>query len=403
MWYLTNFRSHRGTLSNKMDEENTRSYEKHHSFEDFYSSLGVSLELQRIRAIKLLKFELEKPELATRNKNVLQATLDDLQLTDCQHVKFKITQFIADEISKLADEKVAYYLYHRYRYDVFPTLKELDDYPPYIQIEPTSICNFRCIFCYQSDQTFSSKKSNAQGSMKPELFYSIVDEIHGNVEFGSLASRGEPLVSKDIKSMLLYAGQKMLGLKINTNASLLTEDKCHAILQSNISTVVFSADAADPVLYEKLRVNGKFDKVVANIEMFNKIRDAHYKGSRTISRVSGVFYDPDNQKLSDMINFWKLLVDQIAFVRYNPWESVYETKQNNIVVPCSDLWRRMFVWYDGAINPCDTDYKSTLKVGCFPETSLSSAWKGEAYMSLRNSHLNNQRISREPCSRCVVT
>ena len=48
---------------------------------------------------------------------------------------------------------------------------------------------------------------------------------------------------------------------INTNASLLNETNIHDILSNNVSTIVFSADAADKKLYEELRVRGKFEKV----------------------------------------------------------------------------------------------------------------------------------------------
>ena len=55
---------------------------------------------------------------------------------------------------------------------------------------------------------------------------------------------------------------EILNLKINTNASVLTESKVHSILQSGVKTLVFSADAANEKLYEKLRVNGSFKKIM---------------------------------------------------------------------------------------------------------------------------------------------
>ena len=98
-------------------------------------------------------------------------------------------------------------------------------------------------------------KNGFMGTMKLELFKDIIDQAHKNVEFISLASRGEPLVCKDIDKMLEYTTGKFLNLKINTNASLLNEKSIHAILSGG-KTVVFSADAADEDLYAKLRVNG---------------------------------------------------------------------------------------------------------------------------------------------------
>ena len=54
--------------------------------------------------------------------------------------------------------------------------------------------------------------------------------------------------------MLLYTTGKFLNLKINTNASMLTE-KIHAVLQSGSSkTLVFSADAADEKITQNLEL-----------------------------------------------------------------------------------------------------------------------------------------------------
>ena len=37
------------------------------------------------------------------------------------------------------------------------------------------------------------------------------------------------------------------------------------------------------------------------------------------------------------------IINQVAFVDYNPWENVYNSNESQISKPCSDLWRRMFV------------------------------------------------------------
>ena len=102
-----------------------------------------------------------------------------------------------------------------------------------------------------------------------------------------------------------------------------------------------------------------------------------------------------------MERVWGGMVDQVAFVNYNPWENIYEVEPNGIEKPCSDLWRRMFVWHDGTANPCDTDYRSTLMVGNASE-GLSDLWLSESYQSLRRAHANSARQVVEPCKRCSV-
>ena len=279
--------------------------------------------------------------------------------------------------------------------------KKIDDYPPCLQIEPSSICNFRCVFCYQTDDELTKKIIGHMGFMDFDLFKNIIDQAEGNVEFVTLASRGEPTIHPKFNELMEYMRDKFIGLKINTNASRLTEEKCHAILQSNASTIVFSADAATEPLYSSMRVNGKLEQTLKNVENFQNIRSKHYARSSIISRVSGVKFAKE-QSLDDMERTWGGLVDQVAFVDYNPWENSYERKLSEESEPCSDLWRRMFIWWDGKTNPCDVDYLSKLKIGNIKERSLSDLWKNKSYNRLRANHINKNREKIEPCRRCTV-
>ncbi|MCM8525792.1 MAG: radical SAM protein [Lentisphaeraceae bacterium] len=374
--------------------KDSQKYSKHHSFSTFFSRLEIDPEKQTQRAIKALKSWLQKNECEIRTKALLSLEAKD-------H-KFKITQFIADELSLLNDEELCRYIFHRYRYDVYPKEKTLDKYPPYLQIEPSSTCNYRCVFCYQSDESFTNKSAGYMGSMTYELFKEIVDQSVGNIEFASIASRGEPLIARDIDKMLEYCRGKFLGFKLNTNASLLNEKKIHGILSGGIRTVVFSADAANDEDYANFRVNGSLQRVLKNIRLFNEIKEKHYSDLNLITRVSGVFVDEKKQSLQKMIGVWGDLVDQVSFVKYNPWENVYDSPKSNVSEPCSDLWRRMFIWFDGKANPCDTDYKSSLCVGNIIDKSLSELWCSDIYEQLRASHLSGARKQQKPCNQCVV-
>jgi radical SAM protein with 4Fe4S-binding SPASM domain len=229
----------------------------------------------------------------------------------------------------------------------------------------------------------------------------VIDQADGKCEAITLASRGEPLINREIEEMLAYCQDKFLGLKMNTNAWYMDEKKCHAILQSGMNTLVFSADAATEPLYSQLRVGGKLDRVVDNVRQFRDIRAKHYPNSKLITRVSGVKVQ-EEQDIGEMDGLWGELVDQVAFVKYNPWENTYVQEDNDITEPCSDLWRRMFVWHDGTINPCDVDYKSMLAIGDANKQSLSDLWQSEKYDQIRSEHLKKSRCNVFPCSRCTV-
>ena len=103
-----------------------------------------------------------------------------------------------------------------------------------------------------------------------------------------------------------------------------------------------------------------------------------------------------------MQKVWGGLVDQVAFVEYNPWENVYNEAANGLEKPCSDLWRRMFVWWDGKVNPCDVDYKSTLSVGSINKHRLDELWQSSIYDETRKKHSNKKRGDKTPCASCTV-
>ena len=391
-------------MSEKKNLNKQNTYNKHNSFFSF-SSINKEFNedkiTKKINTLHKSKIGLER--INAKDHSILDTAVNDLNLNVNEKNKnnFSLSKNVIDEILSLKENEILRYLVFRYKYEIFPIIKRIDSYPPYLQIEPSSICNYRCVFCFETDKTFTNKKNGFMGKMDKNLFKSIIDQIEGNIEFISLASRGEPLANPDIPEMLEYCSNKFLNLKINTNASLLDEKKIHAILAGGVKTLVFSADAADEKLYSELRVNGNLKKVLKNIEKFQNIKEKKYSKNSIITRVSGVKFN-DKQNFDEMINLWSGLVDQVAFVDYNPWENSYEKTSNDIKEPCSDLWRRMFIWWDGKINPCDVDYKSLLSVGNIKENNISNLWLSEEYNRYREEHLNFNRKKIKPCNSCTV-
>jgi radical SAM protein with 4Fe4S-binding SPASM domain len=385
-------------------EKNSRPvYQKQNSFFEIRQNQKNSLAVALGRVARVRKKNSLTKKMSVAHREIFNQVCRDLLDSDLPESpgRFSINPSVVEEIATYPDSDLPRYLVHRYRYEIYPQSKILDEYPPCLQIEPSSTCNFRCVFCFETDPTFTDKSNGFMGQMTLDLFKNIIDQSVGNIEFLSLASRGEPMICKDIVPMLEYTRGKFLNLKLNTNASLLDEEKCHAILAGGVKTIVFSADAAEEPLYSKFRVNGKLSIILKNIEMFQKIRQSHYSDLSVITRVSGVKFS-DEQDLDSMQKVWGGLVDQVAFVRYNPWENVYSQPANGLNKACSDLWRRMFVWWDGQANPCDVDYKSTLAVGSINNHRLDELWRSTLYDEIRNVHINNKRSNKKPCTACTV-
>jgi len=370
----------------------------------FEDNIQISKNLNYEILKKIISIKINKLKIESTDTKLLNSIIDNHKMLSEARLIAKDSFIVNDmEINELKSvnlDDYGRYLLYRYKYRYFSKEKKVGEYPPCLQIEPTSICNFRCVMCYQSDKTFSNKSHGYMSNMSLDLYKKIIDEVSGKVEAITLASRGEPTLNKDFGKMLEYSNKKFLALKINTNASMLNEKLIHTILSTDIQSIVFSVDAANKETYEKIRVNGKFEKIIKNLELFSEIRKKHYSKSKHIVKMSGVRISSD-QSIEKMEEKFKKIADVIAFVNYTPWESAYDNEINNLDHPCEELWTRMFVWADGKVNPCDYDYKSLLSKWNVKNQSVKEIWNSKDYNNLRNQHLNSKRINIEPCKRCL--
>jgi uncharacterized Fe-S cluster-containing radical SAM superfamily protein len=300
---------------------------------------------------------------------------------------------------------IPHYLRYRVRFDRYPRNYVEAQFPIVLAIEPTSICNLRCIMCFQSDRNFSENKA-FMGHMDFGLFTRIIDEgkSYGLASI-VLASRGEPLLHQRIVDMVRYAKENgVLDVKLNTNAVFLSEVMSRGLLRAGVDTLVFSVDSADKEEFERIRVHANFEKIVHNIETFKKIRTEEFPGSKTRTRVSMVILGKD-QQIEQAGDFWASRVDEFAVKGFHELTGLYQAAEfprEQELRPCSFLWERLYIWWDGTVNPCGEDYLSSLAVGKLDSTtSLYDLWHSPRMREYREAHLHEDRHCMTLCRRCA--
>tara|TARA_B100001059_G_C17832141_1_gene585396 strand:- start:3309 stop:4475 length:1167 start_codon:yes stop_codon:yes gene_type:complete len=300
-------------------------------------------------------------------------------------------------------KEILNYLIFRFKFRFSAQKKFNFDYPLYLLIEPVSTCNLRCPFCFQTDKTFTKKPY--MGVMDFELFKKVVDEANDiGVRAITLGSRGEPTLHKKFAEMVEYISSKenIYELKINTNATFLNDKISKTVLKNNVNQIIISADHYIREDYERLRLGAIFDNVVDNVDKLYNLRKTEFPNSITEIRISGV----DNEKNLDrekFSEFWLKrsdhVVAQLPLERWNTYENEII---DSLVEPCEYLWDRMYVWFDGKVNPCDADYKSYLSYGNVKEKSIYEIWNGDFISKIRQDHLNGKRNEINPCNKCGV-
>ncbi len=350
----------------------------------------------------------KKKYLKNEDKKILNIFIEGVGE---ENKSFSLTPQESFYCSKINDiQKKIEYLIYRYKFKNYPENKILTEFPIHVLLEPTSVCNLRCVMCYQADKTFTGDniKLNSNkammGHMSLDLFKKAIDECDKEgAPAISLGSRGEPMLNSKFNDMLDYISTKknFLEIKINSNGSALNEKNCNKILESNANILVISCDGENKKLYEKIRINGNFDRLLKNIELLTAIREKNYKKSKLEIRISGVYFHKE-QNSEKFYDFWNKKVDVVSFVKVqNRWD----TYNNDILEKnnhCDFLWEKLYVWWNGVTNPCDEDYKSLLSPGNIKNETIKNIWQGKSLNNLRKLHIGDKRNTVNPCNRCGV-
>jgi sulfatase maturation enzyme AslB (radical SAM superfamily) len=153
----------------------------------------------------------------------------------------------------------------------------------------------------------------------------------------------EPLLSPDLEDHIKFASQHgFLDIMMNTNATLLSEERTKKLLDSGLTRIRFSLDSATEELYKKVRVGGNYDTVIKNIERFIEMRNA--SGSKLpVVGVNFVRMSVNEHEEELFIKKWENKADFIAFQEFMPPETEFDYRaciqviQFTILICAKDL------------------------------------------------------------------
>jgi MoaA/NifB/PqqE/SkfB family radical SAM enzyme len=122
--------------------------------------------------------------------------------------------------------------------------------PGYLQFAITNICNAKCDFCGFSVDRFDpkSRRSVTLKEVKDVIDIAVKNHIGYLLFVG-----GEPLVHKDLREMVRYAGASGIKPMICTNGSLWTQQNMRELANDGLSSVIMSIDSHDVAKHEKNR------------------------------------------------------------------------------------------------------------------------------------------------------
>ncbi len=279
-------------------------------------------------------------------------------------------------------------------------------YPPYLFIEPTKICNFRCKMCPHSIEN-SQKK---YGYLNIELFREIINQsiCYGkriNIYFHKT---GEPLLNKDLPEMIKYVVDKKASLSTHfaTNGSLLSPDLSGELIHSGLGSLVINIDAANKKTYSKLKgvSENVYDKVCSNVLfLMNLKRKNRLKNPFVIVKL--VVDDDNKSEIEEFKAFWNGKVDKVEIKNQFVWPGSSRGdcfSNNRMFRPdlCSTPYQQAVINWDGTVSACCLDYHHKAIIGDIKKDSLFDIWRGEKARILRRNLIEKRFQAVPLCLGC---
>jgi MoaA/NifB/PqqE/SkfB family radical SAM enzyme len=128
----------------------------------------------------------------------------------------------------------------------------------FVQIEPTTRCNFTCRFC--------AGRHMPQQNMRVERLEEILRAVRG-LRHVELQGEGEPMLHPRFFEMaeLIRRLHPQARISLITNGSLLNEENVERIIAIDFHKISVSIESPDPQAFAEIR-GGKLEKVIEGIE-----------------------------------------------------------------------------------------------------------------------------------------
>jgi radical SAM protein with 4Fe4S-binding SPASM domain len=212
-------------------------------------------------------------------------------------------------------------------YDHF-TVKE---YPTLLELELSNQCNLECIMCegrLSSGIRKNRDKLPPMAQVYDESFVEQLKEFIPHLEELRF-NGGEPFAQKIVYDLCMLVAEINPGLHVHiaTNGTVYNKQVREILEKCNISLNI-SIDSLDKDNYEAIRVNGDFDILMKNFQIFNKYCKDN---DRTLS----VMVNPMNNNWWEMPDFVKFTTDNNVNLWYN---TIHHPEHLSIwKLPSSDL------------------------------------------------------------------
>lgn len=219
-----------------------------------------------------------------------------------------------------------------------------------------------------------------------------------------LGSFTEGLLHPDIIYIIRKCGEvKALDYWFTTNGTLLTKEIAKTMIESGLTKLHVSLDAATPETYRKIR-GGNLGLVEQNIMNFLSLRK-EMQSELPMLRVTMVEQEDNRNEIGAFVQKWTGVADIVDVQKLTDYlilenDELDRESYKHTFFDCYYPFYQLSVTYDGRIWPCPCPVFDSGKPVYLSDMTLKEYWNSEEILRIVSS-IQNKKDFFDCCLKCL--
>ena len=190
----------------------------------------------------------------------------------------------------------------------------LKSIPRQLTVLLTSKCNLRCIMCNPYNKEKKYYELSNENCKELLRIIPYLDRL--------ILQGGEVLLYRNFYKIIKKAHENNVCVEIVTNGLLLDKSLITILINMN-SVFTISIDGFNKEIYEKIRVGGKFEKLVSNLELLKSLKKGN--NNRMMLRLQMVVMKSNYKQINMALNFAKkYCFDELSLIPIRSGIALFE-------------------------------------------------------------------------------
>ncbi|MFG0317198.1 MAG: radical SAM/SPASM domain-containing protein [Planctomycetota bacterium JB042] len=273
-------------------------------------------------------------------------------------------------------------------------------HPFHLTLEPGNVCNLRCPLC----PTPTRESRLPSGLLSLEDARRILDRFPYAVQL-VLSNWGEPLLNPALFDIVREAKARDLSVRMESNLTRVRDGQLEALVDSGLDRLVVALDGASQETYERYRVGGVLETVLANVRRLRAVQVERDDFRTTVvwKMVVHRWNEHELDRARDLADELGMEFEAVTIWtpddrrEWLPSDRRHAGRRTEDGGPtrCHHLWQSVSVNFNGDVFPCCSEFAPSDRLVNVLDEPLAPVWNSEELRRRR-------RANRGPvnCDRC---